>query len=116
MPSSLGPAEILVILVVALIVLGPKRLPEAGRQVGKALSEIRRWTQDMKAEVTSAFDADQAAPSAPPVPPSAPYVPYVPPPIDVVPPTAAPEPRPAHESEPTVAAEPEVPPEVPPAR
>ena len=60
MPSSLGPAEIIVILVVALIVLGPKRLPEAGRQVGKALSEIRRWTADMKSEVTSAFDADQA--------------------------------------------------------
>ena len=68
MPSSLGPAEIIVILVVALIVLGPKRLPEAGRQVGKALSEIRRWTADMKSEMTSAFDADQAAPPQQPTP------------------------------------------------
>src|SRR5437868_6705852 len=67
MPSSLGPAEIIVILVVALIVLGPKRLPEAGRQVGKALSEIRRWTADMKSEMTSAFDADQATANRPPV-------------------------------------------------
>jgi sec-independent protein translocase protein TatA len=67
MPSSLGPAEILVILVVALIVLGPTRLPEAGRQVGKALSEIRKWTQDMKSEVTDAF---QPEPPMAPMPPS----------------------------------------------
>ena len=58
MPSSLGPAEILVILVVALIVLGPKRLPEAGRQVGRALSEIRRWSQDVKYEMNQAFNAE----------------------------------------------------------
>jgi Tat protein translocase TatB subunit len=72
MPSSLGPAEILVILVVALIVLGPSKLPEAGRQVGKALTEIRRWTQDVKSEMTGAFDAEPpraqtATPSAAPV-------------------------------------------------
>ena len=58
MPSSLGPAEILVILVVALIVLGPKRLPEAGRQVGKAISEIRRWSQDVKYEMNQAFNPE----------------------------------------------------------
>ncbi len=58
MPTSLGPAEILVILVVALIVLGPKRLPEAGRQVGKALAEVRRWANDMKSEVQGALDVD----------------------------------------------------------
>lgn len=55
MPTSLGPAEIMVILVVALIVLGPKRLPDAGRQVGKAIAEVRRWTTDMKREVKSAI-------------------------------------------------------------
>ncbi len=58
MPTSLGPAEILVILVVALIVLGPKRLPEAGRQVGKALAEVRRWTTDMKSEIKSVIDVE----------------------------------------------------------
>jgi Tat protein translocase TatB subunit len=67
MPSSLGPAEILVILVVALIVLGPSRLPEAGRQVGKALSEVRRWTTELRSEMTQAFEADPA-PTMPPMP------------------------------------------------
>jgi sec-independent protein translocase protein TatA len=74
LPSSLGPAEIIVILVVALIVLGPKRLPEAGRQVGKALAEVRRWTQDVKYEMSQAFDAetrpDPTAPTTPASPPS----------------------------------------------
>ncbi|MGH9280891.1 MAG: twin-arginine translocase TatA/TatE family subunit [Acidimicrobiales bacterium] len=65
MPSSLGPAEILVILVVALIVLGPNKLPQAGRQVGRALAEVRRWTQDMKNEVSGAFDANPEPPRAP---------------------------------------------------
>lgn len=35
-------AEVLFILVLALIVLGPRRLPEIGRQIGKALAELRR--------------------------------------------------------------------------
>jgi len=71
MPSSLGPAEILVILVVALIVLGPSRLPEAGRQVGKALTEIRKWTQDMKSEMNGAFTPEPPmAPMPPPAPPT----------------------------------------------
>src|SRR5918998_5178207 len=65
MPSSLGPAEIMIILVVALIVLGPTRLPEAGRQVGKALAEVRRWTRDVKAEVNNVFDPDAAPPQQP---------------------------------------------------
>jgi Tat protein translocase TatB subunit len=57
-PTSLGPAEILVILVVALIVLGPKRLPEAGRQIGKALAEVRRWSSDIQSEIRDVIDTD----------------------------------------------------------
>jgi sec-independent protein translocase protein TatA len=38
---NLGPAEILVILAIALIVLGPKKLPEAGRAIGRGLREFR---------------------------------------------------------------------------
>jgi TatA/E family protein of Tat protein translocase len=56
LPTSLGPAEILVILVVALIVLGPKRLPEAGRQVGKAIAEVRKWSQGFQDEIKNVMD------------------------------------------------------------
>lgn len=43
------------ILVVALMVLGPKRLPDAARQVGKAMSEFRRVSSDLQNEVKGAF-------------------------------------------------------------
>jgi sec-independent protein translocase protein TatA len=62
LPTNLGPAEILVILVVALIVLGPKRLPEAGRQVGKALAEVRRWSRGIQGEIRDAFDTAEEPP------------------------------------------------------
>lgn len=39
--SAPGPLEMLVILVVALIVLGPKRLPEAARSVGRGMRELK---------------------------------------------------------------------------
>jgi len=38
---NLGPGELIAILVIALLVLGPKRLPEAGRSVGKGLREFK---------------------------------------------------------------------------
>ena len=69
MPTSLGPAEILVILVVALIVLDPKRLPEAGRQVGRAIAEVRKWSQSFQDEIRSAVDFDTGPPSYPTPPP-----------------------------------------------
>lgn len=53
--GSIGPAEILVVLVVALIVLGPNRLPDAARSVGKAMAEFRRVSSGMQAEVREAF-------------------------------------------------------------
>jgi sec-independent protein translocase protein TatA len=57
---SLGPAEILVVLVVALLVFGPDKMPEIARQVGKGMREFRRVQQHLKSElrdVVSEFDA-----------------------------------------------------------
>ena len=57
---SLGPAEILVILVVALLVFGPNKLPEIGRQVGRGFREFRRVQQHLSSElhdVVSEFDS-----------------------------------------------------------
>ena len=41
MPFSIGPMELVIVLVIALVILGPKRLPEAGRAVGKGLREFK---------------------------------------------------------------------------
>jgi len=41
MPFSVGPMELVVVLVIALVVLGPKRLPEAGKAVGRGIREFK---------------------------------------------------------------------------
>ncbi len=46
--------ELVVILVVALIVLGPRRLPEVARALGRALAEFRRATSDLSEEFHNA--------------------------------------------------------------
>ena len=52
--GNLGGGEILVILLVALIVLGPTKLPPAIRQVGKVVGEIRRIGQGFQQELREA--------------------------------------------------------------
>ena len=41
MPGSIGPLELIVVLVIALIVLGPKKLPEVGRSIGHGMREFK---------------------------------------------------------------------------
>ncbi len=75
---GLGMPEILVILVVALIVLGPKRLPDVAKALGKGLAEFRKATAGLTDELRSAQEmiereaadnernAPQQRPAAPP--------------------------------------------------
>ena len=51
---GIGMPELAVILVVGLIVLGPKRLPEVARALGKGLAEFRRVTGEVNKELESA--------------------------------------------------------------
>ena len=48
---SVGPAEILIVLVLALLVFGPNRLPEAGRSIGRAVREFRKATESARSEL-----------------------------------------------------------------
>jgi sec-independent protein translocase protein TatB len=50
---QIGPLEILVVAVVALIVFGPQRLPEIARTLGRTLNEFRRQAADIRAEFES---------------------------------------------------------------
>jgi len=47
MPFNLGPGEMLLILAIALVVLGPKKLPEAGRSLGRGLREFKNSVSNM---------------------------------------------------------------------
>lgn len=49
--GSLGIPELLLIFVVVLIVFGPRRIPEIGRTLGKALAEFRKATDDLKGTI-----------------------------------------------------------------
>ena len=53
---NVGGGEILVILVIALIVLGPDKLPNAARQAGKYLNEFRRISSGFQDEIRGAMD------------------------------------------------------------
>jgi TatA/E family protein of Tat protein translocase len=67
MLGSLGFPEILFILVLALLVFGPRRLPEVGRKVGRALGEFRRATGDLKRSIDREMTmADMAVKGSPP--------------------------------------------------
>ena len=55
---NVGGQEILLILVVALIFLGPERLPTMGRQIGKALAQFRQMTSGVQRDLKDALDVD----------------------------------------------------------
>jgi TatA/E family protein of Tat protein translocase len=46
--GNLGMPELIMIMVLALLLFGPKKLPEIGKQVGKALGEFKRASNDLK--------------------------------------------------------------------
>lgn len=64
---NVGGGEVLVIALIALIVLGPQRLPDAARQVGKAMGELRRLSSGFQDELKTAFEeserSDRTAPA-----------------------------------------------------
>lgn len=62
---GLGFTEILVILVVALIFLGPEKLPEAAKMIGKTLGELRRTVDEIRFDITSS-DYRSSQPTRPP--------------------------------------------------
>lgn len=64
---NIGGGELLVIALIALIVLGPQRLPEAARQVGKVLGDLRRVSSGFQNELKGALDdAERASTVTPP--------------------------------------------------
>lgn len=60
---NIGPQELLLILLVALIVVGPKRLPELSRSIGKGLRELRKAQDEVRKTIT--LNLDESEPTAP---------------------------------------------------
>ncbi len=56
---DIGIGEILMILVVAVIIWGPRRIPEIGRTIGKVLRTLKKASSDLTAELTKEIDSDK---------------------------------------------------------
>lgn len=57
--GNIGFPELLVILVIALLVFGPKKLPEVGRSIGKALREFRKTSDEIKEKIEEEINAEE---------------------------------------------------------
>jgi sec-independent protein translocase protein TatB len=112
---NIGAGEMVLILVAALLILGPQRLPELARGIGKFVREFRRQTDEVRNVVEREFysmDQEFQKPQAPPVRPGTPFAQPQPPdalaapmpPIPPIPDPAAPG-SPGAEA-PSLAAEP----------
>ena len=63
--GSLGFTEIAFILLLALLIFGPKRLPEIGKTIGKGLAEFRRASNDLRRTLESEVAEEERAASRP---------------------------------------------------
>ncbi len=68
---NIGPMEVMIIFVVALLVFGPTKLPEIGRQVGKAVREFRRFQSSFQNDFKDLLED----------PPPGPVIPQATPPV-----------------------------------
>jgi TatA/E family protein of Tat protein translocase len=99
MPFGIGPGELIIVLIIALLVIGPGKLPDVGAALGKSIREFRKASSDVEeatridtAPIPPAPTAGAAQPAPPPV--------YAPPPVSAAPqpnaPVAPPEPNVLH--------------------
>jgi sec-independent protein translocase protein TatA len=72
MPFNIGAPELIVILVIALLVIGPGKLPDVGSALGKSIREFRKASSDVQdaTRVDASPIPPAAAPQTPPQPPT----------------------------------------------
>ena len=78
MPFNIGPGELILILIIALVVLGPGKLPDVASSLGKSVREFRKAATDLSDAGKLDAPPPAAAPQAQPTAPAAPAAPAEP--------------------------------------
>lgn len=60
-----SPVDIAIVAAIALLVFGPKKLPELGKALGQGIGNFKKGLQEAQDEVKNALKADEPAPGAP---------------------------------------------------
>jgi len=58
---SLGPGELVVILILGLLILGPNKLPEIGKTVGNAIREFKKGAESLQRDVEESVGLDETS-------------------------------------------------------
>ena len=91
--GSIGMPELIIILVIALIIFGPRKLPELGRSLGKSINEFKKASNELRStledEIRVEEQRDHVAATAAPTPPAS--TPTPPPPADATTVSRAPD-------------------------
>jgi TatA/E family protein of Tat protein translocase len=96
MPFNIGPLELILVLAIALLVIGPGKLPSVGKSIGESIREFRKATTEVqeatKLDVTPVTPAAAApaAASAPAPAAPAPVAPVAAPAVEAAPPATEP--------------------------
>ena len=67
--ASLGMPELIVIFVIALIIFGPRKLPELGKSLGKSLAEFKRASNELKSTLEEEIRVEEQQRTTTPPPP-----------------------------------------------
>jgi TatA/E family protein of Tat protein translocase len=57
--GNIGFPELLIILAIALLIFGPKKLPEVGKSIGRAIREFRKASDEIKEKIDQEIQADE---------------------------------------------------------
>ncbi len=68
---GLGMQELVIILVIALIIFGPRKLPELGRSLGKSIGEFKRASSELRNTIEDEIRVEETKTTVAPAPPTA---------------------------------------------
>ena len=66
MLGSIGMTELVIILVIALIIFGPRKLPELGRSLGKSIGEFKRASNELRSTIEEEIRVEETKTTTPP--------------------------------------------------